>query len=80
MSVETEWDQNGTTDKTEITFEELPHDTIFQFRVRAWTSVGYGPFSNLIFAKTEAKQESNSKCFLFIINDKLISEKRNNVC
>ena len=59
-----EWTQNGSTDKIEIVFDDLPHDTMFQFRVKARTAVGPGPFSNLIFAKTSPKQEPNSKCFL----------------
>ena len=60
-SVVTEWGQNGTTNKTEIIFEELPHNTMFQFRVRAWTSVGYGPFSGPVFATTPPLPDSKSK-------------------
>ena len=60
-SMVTEWGQNGTTDKLEIVFDELPHDTMFQFRVRARTSIGPGPFSEPVVATTPPKQGPNSK-------------------
>ena len=65
-SMVTEWVQNGTTNKTEIIFTELQHDTAFQFRVRARTSAGPGPFCNLIIATTLPRQLPNSKCFRII--------------
>ncbi|XP_072050189.1 tyrosine-protein phosphatase Lar-like [Amphiura filiformis] len=48
----TEWAVNDTTDGTSAVFTNLPHDTQFQFRIRALTSVGHGPFSPFVIART----------------------------
>ncbi len=47
-----EWFCNGSTTDTVAIFEVVPHYTEFQFRVRARTTVGYGPFSVNIPGKT----------------------------
>ncbi|XP_072050186.1 protein sidekick-1-like [Amphiura filiformis] len=47
-----EWPRNGSTSDTSVIFGHLPHYTEFQFRVRALTSVGTGPFSKFVTAWT----------------------------
>ncbi|XP_072050190.1 uncharacterized protein [Amphiura filiformis] len=55
----TDWAVNGTTEDTYATFEDLPYDTQFQFRIRALTSVGPGPFSQFIIARTSSSASVN---------------------
>ena len=56
-----EFPDKGFTNDTVVIFIELPHDTLFQFRVRAMTSAGAGPYSDFAFAKTPKPDPSTSK-------------------
>ena len=56
----TEWTINGSTPGTIVIFNDLPVNTQFQFRVRALTSAGSGPFSNHMTSWT-SKQNPKSK-------------------
>ena len=56
-----EFPDKGFTNETAIIFIELPQNTLFQFRVRAMTSAGAGPYSDFTFAKTPNTDPSKSK-------------------
>ena len=56
-----EWPDKGFINDTVIIFLELPHDTLFQFRVRALTSAGPGPYSEFAFAKTPGLKSGSEK-------------------
>ena len=46
------WFRNGSTPNQFATFEDLAHYTEFQFRVKALTLIGPGPFSEFIIGMT----------------------------
>ena len=55
-----EWPDRGITPDTVKVFIELPDDTSFKFRVRAFTSAGPGPFSGFALAKTPPPKPSST--------------------
>ena len=52
-----EYAKNGSILDPQITFGDLQHNTMYQFRVRALTSVGPGPFSDTVTASTPPNEK-----------------------
>ena len=70
--------QYGSTKETTVTFTQLLHYTDYEFKIRASTSQGGGPFSEPIPAKTS----SFGKIFILylfkIVNKKCYLKEKNN--